>query len=361
MSDTVMGPLQATLYSGYIGEGNKVAEFEKVVSEKLQCPHVLGLNCGTSGLHLAYQMITDYNPHAEIIASPMTCSATLTPIVAVGAKIVWADIDPVSGNIDPVDVERKITANTRAIIAVHWGGNPCDIVRLNEIGAKHHIKVVEDAAHAMGAKLNGRYIGSFSDFTIFSLQAIKHVTSVDGGLLICRDEESHKRAKLLRWYGIDRTENEVTDLRCESDIVEAGHKMHMNDVCATIGMENFKHLDEIITRHQANAEYYNRMFERTQIGVTSHLSGAESAYWLFTIHVGNRDELMTELRNNGVMASKVHTRNDTHSMFKRFKGDLPCVEEFDNSHLCIPVGWWVTKENREKIARLVLKYAKEKV
>lgn len=358
MGDNVMESLKRVLYSGYVGEGPKVVEFENLIKQKFSLPNVLALNSGTSGLHLAYQMITNYNPNAEVIVSPMTCSATLTPIIAVGAKIVWADIDPVSGNIDPEDVENKITGNTRAIVAVHWGGNPCDVVKLNEIATRYNLKVVEDAAHAIGTQINDKYIGTFSDFTIFSLQAIKHITSIDGGLLICKDGAFHKRGKLLRWYGIDRAaDRQVTDLRCELDIKEAGHKMHMNDVCATVGIENFQHLDEILSKHRENAAYYDKAFKNTQIETVSSLPSALSAYWLYTININNRDELMGKLKENGVASSKVHARNDTHSMFKKFKTHLPGVDRFNASHLCIPVGWWVSEDDREKIARLILEYA----
>lgn len=334
-------------------------EFEKLVSEKLKCPYVLALNCGTSGLHLAYQMITNYDRNAEIIVSPMTCSATLTPIIAVGAKIVWADVDPISGNIDPLDVERKITPNTKAIVAVHWGGNPCDMFALNQIGHQYRVKIVEDGAHSLGAKIGNEYVGALSDFTMFSLQAIKHVTSVDGGLLVCRSGDDYRRAKLLRWYGIDRSENrQVTDLRCELDVAEAGHKMHMNDVAAIIGIENFKHLDEILALHRNNAQYYNGRFEGTQVGTIRPLLGALPAYWLYTVTVKNRDELMMILKENNVISSKVHARNDTHSMFKSFRANLPCVNQFNSTHLCIPVGWWITEEERKLIADLVIKYAR---
>jgi dTDP-4-amino-4,6-dideoxygalactose transaminase len=303
-------------------------------------------------------MITNYENDAEVIVSPMTCSATLTPILAVQAKIVWADIDPVTGNIDPGSIESKITPKTKAIVVVHWGGNPADVEVINAIASRHNIKVIEDGAHAMGAKIRDKYIGQFSDFTMFSLQAIKHITSVDGGILICKDEAFYNRAKLLRWYGIDRNSNrQISDLRCEIDIKEAGHKMHMNDVCATIGAENFKHLDEILKVHRDNAIFYDQQFERSQVVFARQRDGYQSAYWLYTIHVKNRDELMEILKQNGVASSKVHARNDTHFMFREFKATLPGVDSFNRSHLCIPVGWWVTPNDREKIARLVLKYA----
>jgi dTDP-4-amino-4,6-dideoxygalactose transaminase len=301
-------------------------------------------------------MLINYDPEAEIIVSPMTCSATLTPILANRGKIVWADIDPVSGNISPQEIERKITSRTKAIVAMHWGGMPCNLDEITDIARKYKTPVIEDAAHAMGSTWNGKYIGNHSDFVMFSLQAIKHVTSVDGGLLIVKNKEYYNRTKLLRWYGISRETKEVNDLRCELDISETGHKFHMSDVTAVIGMENFKNLDNIVKQHQENATYYDSVFEMAGVSYAKALPGAKSSYWMYTIHAKNRDQLMDQLKEEGIMSSKVHTRNDVHSAFKAFKTDLPNVGKFQDTHLCIPVGWWVTKENREFIADKVLHY-----
>lgn len=359
MSQTVIDALKPVLYSGFIGEGPKVVEFEKMISEKLNVPYVLVMNAGTSCLHIAYQMLANYDENSEAIVSPMTCAATLTPLIANKIKIVWADINPNTGNIDPLDVERKITKNTKMIILVHWGGVPCEIDRFLDISKKYNIPLVEDGAHSFGAEYKGKYIGSFSDFTMFSLQAIKHVTSVDGGILICKEQKHYDRAKLLRWYGISREVNakQTKDLRCELDVSEAGHKFHMNDVIATIGIENFKHLDEVLDKHRTNAAYYNHHFA----GKVKYVIAPENsipAYWLYTIHVNNRDELMEKLKESGIMSSKVHARNDTHSMFKNFYKILPGVEQFNNTHLCIPVHWGISEEERELIKSKVLEYAK---
>src|SRR5262249_39015540 len=156
----------------------------------------------------------------EVITSPVTCVATNMPILAEGAQPVWADIDPATGNIDPEDVRRKVTWETRAIVAVHWGGQPCDLDALNEIGAKYGIPVIEDAAHALGAEWDGQRIGAgTADYSCFSLQAIKHITTVDGGILTTRDRGAAERGRLLRWYGIDRS-TPGPDARIEDDIGE---------------------------------------------------------------------------------------------------------------------------------------------
>lgn len=367
MAKTIDKPLLDVIHSGWIGEGPKVKEFEDNLTRFTGNHRLVTLNSGTSGLHMAYHMaLHPDDPKGyrnanddEIISTPITCTATNTPILSNGAKIVWADVDPITGSIDPDDIERKITPKTKAISIVHWGGNPCDIDRINAIARAHNVKTVEDGAHAMGMEYKGKKFGNHSDFSMHSLQAIKHITSVDGGILFMKSDKDFERAKLLKWYGIDRTIREGIDLRCEVDVPEAGYKFHMNDVCAVIGNENFKYLDEILTAHRANAKFYDEAFKgQSAITLLPENPDGKSSYWLYTFHVSNRDELMQKLGEAGIMSSKVHARNDTHSMFGEFKASLPNVDRFNRTHLCIPVGWWVTPQEREYIAEQVIKFAR---
>src|SRR5262249_23817234 len=263
MAESVKDAVARVLYSGFVGEGDEVKAFERELAGCLGVPGVVTVNSGTSALHLACHLSVDGTAAAEVITTPMTNMATNTSIVQNGARIVWADIDPLTGNIDPDAIEPLITEKTRAIMMVHWGGNPCDIDRINEIGRAHGVKVIEDAAHALGASYQGQRIGRHSDFVIFSFQAVKQVTSVDGGCLICREPAHDARARLLRWYGIDREVREPTDLRCEIDVAEAGYKFHMNNVAASIGRENLKHLDHIVARQRDNARFYDAVFRAT--------------------------------------------------------------------------------------------------
>ncbi len=185
------------------------------------------------------------------------------------------------------------------------------------------------------------------------------MTSVDGGCLVCKDPEDYERGKLLRWYGIARTMREPTDLRCEVDIPEAGYKFHMNDVAAAIGRENLKHFTRIVTRHRDNARFYDAAFrDVNSITVAIENPSGTSAAWLYTIHVANRDELMHKLLEIGIGASKVHARNDKHSAFSSFNRKLPKSELFDRTHLCIPVGWWVSDSDRERVAEAVIRLAR---
>jgi len=367
MAPEVDNELLDVIHSGYIGEGPVVARFEKELKLYFKNENLVTVNNGTAALHLAYHMAQyqdtpkSYfnNNKNEIITTPITCTATNTPIISEGSKIVWADVDPITGSISPEDIEKKITENTKACVMVHWGGVPCEIDKINDIAHKNGVKTVEDGAHSIGMTYHGKPIGNHSDYTMISLQAIKQITSVDGGILITKNNKDYERAKLLRWYGIDRTVHEGIDLRCELDVAEAGYKFHMNDVCAVVGSVNFRHLNEIVGKHRENAKFYDEAFKSIpKIILVPRPSDCEPSYWLYTFHVNNRDELMKELNEHGVMASKVHARNDTHSMFAEFKTNLPGVEAFNSTHLCIPVGWWVTPEQREYIAEQVIKYAR---
>lgn len=343
MPESVLEPLREVLFSGYIGEGPRVAEFERRLSPWFGSENVLALNSGTAAIHLALRL-AGVGFGDEVISTPMTCVATNVPVLAAGARVVWADIDPWTGNMDPADVARKISSRTKAIIPVHWSGYPCDLDALNKIAADHGLKVIEDACHAFGATYRGLPVGSHSDFVCFSFQAIKEMTTVDGGSLVCRSETDYDRGRLLRWYGIDRKANRK-DFRCEEDIKEYGYKYHMNDVAAVIGMEQLKYVEANLAKALANAERYDHAFRDLQAaGMLRYNHSRRSAYWLYNLRVKNRGEFIERMREAGIVVSQVHARNDKHTMFREFRVDLPGVDEFSSEQICIPVGWWLTEE-----------------
>lgn len=348
------------LRCGFIGQGPRVEAFEKDLREWMTSPYILTLNSGTSALHLALRL-SGVGPDTEVITTPMTCMATNVPIPANGAKLVWADINPKTGNICPKSVAEKITKKTKAVICVDWGGYPCDLAELKAVTEKHGIKLIEDGAHAFGATYRKQLVGGIADFTCFSLQAIKHVTTVDGGLLVCSNEEDYKRGKLLRWYGIDR-EGPRTDFRCEEDVLEYGYKFHMNDVTAAIGSAQLKFAKKILGAHRANASYYNERFQSVsgagRIQLLDYQSDRVSSYWLYTFRVAARTEFMHFMKAKGVVVSQVHARNDQHTVFRDSRASLPGVDEFSVEQVSIPVGWWLTESQRTKIADAVLEYAR---
>lgn len=361
MPKTVKGPLMQVLTSGYIGQGPKVEEFEKSLAKYLGNQYVLTLNSGTSALHLALRL-AGVKAGNEVISTPLTCTATNWPIIAAGASIVWADIDPQTANIDIENIKQKINAKTAAIMVVDWGGLPVDIDKIRKSafkvinGRKIKIPIIEDAAHAFGAVYKSKKVGNKADFTCFSFQAIKHMTTVDGGLLTVKNKKHYKRGKLLRWYGIDR-QTKNTDSRIEVDVSDWGYKFHMNDVAATIGLEQMKYVEGILERHRKNADFYNKNLDKlNNVSILKQPTNSISSYWLFTIKVKNRDNFRKFMQDNGIATSQVHRRNDTHPVVKKFRSKLPNLDKFEKEMICIPVGWWISAKERLEIVNLIKKY-----
>lgn len=353
----LMPALERVLYSGFVGQGPVVAKFERAFGAWLGTPNALAVNSGTSGLQLALRLAGVRG--GEVITTPMTCTATNMPILAEGARIVWADVDPATGNIDPHDVRRKVTRNTRAIVAVHWGGQPCDMNALAEIrrirGHDRHIPLIEDAAHALGAEWDGRKIGDrTADYTIFSLQAIKHITTVDGGMLTTPYAMALEVGRLLRWYGIDRDNPD----RIGQDIRAYGHKWHMNDVTATIGLAQMPYLDEIVAAHRANAACYDQALDG-RLGTKRPESKGRGAWWLYTVllrDAAERGEFTAHMAERGIEVSRVHARNDTHTCFAESRTYLPGVDEFSSRMCCVPVHSGLSEDDREQVAQAMVSF-----
>jgi dTDP-4-amino-4,6-dideoxygalactose transaminase len=335
------------LASGYIGQGAKCEEFERRFGEYLGTHPLqyapLLLNSCTSAIDLALHLI-GVGPGDEVITTPITCTATNSPPALRGARLVWADVDPLTGNIDPTDALQKVTDKTKAIIAVNWGGRSCDQERLGGYG----IPVIEDAAH-------GPYGGNDGDYVCYSFQAIKHLTTGDGGALITHAEEYH-RAKLLRWYGLDRESG--ADFRCAQNIREIGGKSQSNDIAAAIGLANLPGLEWSVAQSRLNAAYYHHAFKNTP-GITLPPFDAGASYWIYTILVEERDQFVAHLKERGIAASQVHRRNDSHDAFRAISTGwpLPGADHFDAHQVSIPNGWWLSPEQREYVANVVLDWA----
>lgn len=360
VADDVMEPLEKVLKSGYIGQGPKVDEFEKMISDFLGTPYVNTLNSGTSGLHIALHMLKDDSGRDEILTTPLTCTATNWPILALGFKLKWVDVNPTDCNMDLVDLRRKLSPKTRSIMVVHWGGYPVDLDELSSIQDQcedlygFRPPIIEDCAHAFGATYQGKMIGSHGNFCMFSFQAIKHITTGDGGMLVCPTDEYHKRAKLLRWYGLDRTSS--ADFRCEQNVQEWGYKFQMNDIAAAIGIQNMKNVDWILGSHQFNGHFYDEALKGVPGVRLLDLAGdRESAYWIYTMRVDNRDDFVRKMKEAGIGVSRVHDRNDKHACVKDCKAALPGTDEICSDMICIPCGWWVGEEERQYLVEAIRK------
>lgn len=346
--NVLMPALEKILYSGYIAEGEAVYQFEDEFKRYIGNPYSLALHSGTDALHLAL-LLAGVEPGDEVISTAMTAEPTNTTIAMTGARVVWGDVNPRNGLLDPQSVRALITGKTKAIVVVHYAGMVCDMEAFNEISWEFNIPVIEDAAHALGAKFNGRLTGNHSPYTIFSLQAIKHMTTVDGGFLCVRNSEDYERGKLKRWFGLDKTKS-----RLENDIREVGFKYGMNNVNATIGLVQMRYLDEILNKYISNGKYYDEYLKGVSgVELVEYSKNTEASYWLYTMKTERRDDFIKMMEANGITASPLHHRNDTHSIFAASKRELPGLDEFYSRLVHIPCGWWVTAEDRERIVSCI--------
>jgi perosamine synthetase len=348
--EVLMPALENILYSGYISEGEQVKNFEAGLSEYLDHPQVLTFNSGTSAIHVAL-MLSNVGPGDEVISTVLTAEPTNVAILHTGAKIVWADIDYNTGALSAHSIESKITEKTKAIVVVHYAGIPADLKALSEISQKYSIPVIEDAAHALGAKYEGKLIGNHSPYVIFSFQAIKHMTTVDGGVLTLKNAEDFKKGRLIRWFGIDKNIP-----RLENNISVLGYKYHMNNVNATIGLIQLQYLKEVISKYIDNGKYFDQELQKISgIELLKYYPNSEPSYWLYTFKVDRRDAFIKHMDNHKISASFLHTRSDQHVIFSESKTSLPNVDRFYEKMVHIPCGWWVGAEERAYIVEVIKK------
>lgn len=372
MSDDVLKPLNDVLMSGFIAQGTMVDKFEKELSNFLETPYVLTLNSATAGLTLALRLLKNpdsefnwsgFDEKEDIVLTPaLTCFATTASILANNVNIRWIDIDRNTMNVNLDDIKNKLSEKTKVIYVVHWAGYPVDLDRLKELqdyseqtfGFRPFI--VEDCAHAFGATYGGKKLGNHGNICVYSLQAIKHLTTGDGGFMTLPNKKLYDRCKLLRWYGIDRDKRNYKgkDFRLEHDIAEFGYKFHMNDINATIGLYNFPHISRLLDIHRNNAQYYfDNLKNIANITLLENNTNREGVWWLFTFLVKNKAEFISKMKEKNIITSQVHQRNDVHSCVSNYVENLPVLDELEDQIICVPVGWWISETDREYIVKSI--------
>jgi len=341
-----------TLLSGQVAEGPKVFEFEKIIGNYIGNRNVIATNSCSGALQLALQL-AGVSFSDEVISTPMTCQSTNQPILQAGANIVWGDVQHDTGNLNPKDVKKKITPKTKAIITMHWAGQPGDLSELNSIAKENSLKLIEDAASAFGAEYQNKKIGFHSDFICFSFQAVKHITTGDGGILAVKDKKTRDRAVLMRNHGNDRRARR-TEIEWDFDIKEPGWKFHMNDIAATIGIKQMEYHEILLEKRRDNAEHYNnKLNDIPGLKILNQTPDRKSAHWIYTLLVEDRDNFVKMMRENGIQTSIVHQRNDIHSIYKKYETHLPHLDYFYEHMINIPVGWWLNHEDCEYIVSTI--------
>ena len=353
--DTVQH-IQGVIDSGAIASGPNVALFEQQFGQYLGNPLLTANNDISTALTLCLFQ-AGVRPGDEVIMSPLVCLATSCPVRNLFAQVRWCDVNPRTGNIDPIDLGRKITHRTKAIIVYHWAGNPADLDGIHAVARAHGIPVIEDAGEALGAVYHGKKIGATgSDFTAFSFYPNRHLTTIDGGAIACARQEDFDRLKWLTRYGMHQPTFRDADgeINPASDIPVAGWNSYMSHIAGTIGLAQIAGLDTKIRNWQENGLFFDRTLKGLPgIRLLDRPENSLSAYWVYTFLSADRDRLINKLRLAGIQASKVHLRNDLYSAFGSRCKDLPGVDSFSADCLSIPCGPWVTEADRNLIVNVI--------
>ena len=339
----------------WIGQGPKVKLFEEYFSNKFASKlPAIAVGSGTDALHLSY-ILAGLKPGDEVIAPIFTCTATNIPFLYMGIKILFADIDQNTMNLDVNHVKKLVNKNVKAIVCVHYGGLPCDMDELQSIANEWNIPIIEDAAHAVGAKYKGLSIGGISDFTMFSFQAIKHITTGDGGMLIIKNKDLIEKAERIRWFGIDRKAKQAGIW--ENDITEIGYKYQMTDIAAAMGIASIKEFDEVSRLRKKLFKVYSDEltgYDRVKI-VGNDFEDREHAAWLFTIIVDDRFRLQEKLRDNKIESNQVHFRNDRYSIFNDFTNGkiFPNMDKIEDKYLVLPLHTMMNEDDVRRICTVI--------
>lgn len=342
------------LSSTLLSEGKITEQFEQELSNTFGFKNLVTVNSGTSALHLALDLI-GLKPGDEVIIPAQTFIATGLAVLYCGATPVFADINYEDGNISVDSVKTKITSKTKAIICVHWGGYPCDLTGLKETIKGTGIKLIEDAAHALGSSYNGQFIGNISDLTCFSFQAIKHLTTGDGGAICVNDPNLYEMAIRKKWFGIDRKHSSMSELgERQYDLKEIGFKYHMNNYAAALGLANLQgYLERLEKRRGIAAFYKSELSGCKELTLFKEDIQHKSAYWLFGFHTLEREKLIKKLKKQNIPSSVVHQRIDRNSIFGGIKKDLVNQANFDKTQLHIPIHDAVSLEIATYITRTI--------
>lgn len=302
ISEEDIQAVEEVLRSDFLTTGPKIEEFEQSVCDYTGAKYAVAIANGTAALHAAC-FAAGIGEGDEVITTPITFAASSNCVLYCGGTPVFADIKPDTYNIDPKDIERKITDKTRAIIAVHYTGQPCDMDAIHEIARKHHLMVIEDAAHALGADYKGKRVGSLSDMTTFSFHPVKHITTGEGGMILTDNEQLYTRLKLFRSHGITRDANLMTKTEGAwyYQQLELGYNYRITDIQCALGISQMKRLDSFVARRRELVKRYQTAFaSRKDIICPIQQEGCNSSWHLYVIQVKDRKEKFDQLRKAGI-------------------------------------------------------------
>jgi dTDP-4-amino-4,6-dideoxygalactose transaminase len=362
ISQAAIDEVVACIKSGWITTGPRVKQFEDDLKAYCGAPHALALSSATAGLHLVLAAL-ELKPGDEVITTPMTFAATLNTIVLTGGKPVLVDVEPGTYNMDVTKIEKAITKRTRAIMPVHFAGLPVDLDPLYAIAKKHNLRVIEDAAHAIGTEYKGKRIGSFGDIQVFSFHPNKNMTTGEGGCVVTRDEKIVEAVALLRFHGMDREAwNRFGKKGSQHyEIITPGYKYNMMDMQAALGLHQLKQLDGFIRRRTELALRYQQLLAGwSQWSLPTAPAYPHLHAWhLYTPLVNpdaagmDRDAFMQGMKERNIgtglhyRAVHLYPYYREHFGFKR--GDFPNAETVSDRIVSLPLFPAMTDADQDRV------------
>lgn len=344
------------LKSDYLTTGPKIAEFEQAVASYTGAKYAVAISNGTSALHAAC-FAAGIGQGDEVITTPLTFAASANCVLYCGGTPVFADVDPYTYNIDPKDIRKKITDKTKAIIAVHLAGQPCDMDEIHSIAQEHNLIVIEDGAHALGSVYKGKKVGCLSDMTTFSFHPVKPITTGEGGMIMTDNEELYKRLVLFRSHGITRDNSMMT--RNEGpwfyQQLDLGYNYRITDIQCALGCSQMRKLDKFLKRRRELAERYNNAFIECDNIVTPYqLPDTQSGWHLYIVQVKNHDrkQVFETLRDKGIGVNVHYIPVYMHPYYREhgYK-DVHCAnaEEIYSHIISLPLYPGLTDEQQDYV------------
>lgn len=348
--------VKKVIESGWINTGEKEKLFREKLSEKFDFRYCVATNSCTSALRASLALLR-IGEGDEVITTPWTMVATNTSILEQQATPVFADIKYDTLNLNPASVIEKITDKTKAIMCVHYAGCPCDLDEIRKIGHDYDLPIVEDSAQALGAKYEGRYIGSTGKLVCFSFQVVKIITCGDGGLITTTQKQYYEELKKRVWFGIDKEKRIDSPLgKFPQDISVLGFKYTMNDIAATLGLVGLNHFDEALEGRKYIAKRYREeLSNNPKIELLHYPKNVEPSYWMFPMHANNRLKFAEYMREHNIEVSIHYWRNDKYSIFGG-KENLPITEKVNQDIIHIPIHPNLTDEQVETIIKTIKKW-----
>jgi perosamine synthetase len=371
IDDADLNAVAEVLKGDYLTTGPYVKGFEEKFAGQVGARYAVAVSNGTAALHLAC-MAAKIGSGDEVLTSPMTFTASANCALYVGARPMFADIDPQTLNIDPREIRKKITVRTRAIIPVHYTGLPCAMDEIQSIAEEHKLVVIEDACHALGAQFKDTKIGDcrYSNMTVFSFHPVKHITTGEGGMITTNSRINYERLLSLRSHGIVRDEERLendSDGNWYYEMQMLGYNYRLTDIQSALGISQLTKLDRLVERRREIATIYNEEFAPLPLELPMETDDARSSYHLYVVRVKDgaqlsRKQLYDSLRNRGIFCQvhyiPVHTSPYYRQQFGYDWGDFPIAEDHYHRALSIPMFPGMTDQDVKTVVTTITEVLK---